>query len=103
YPLVVGDTDELEAAVPEQRPLDAAAPGIDADPQENDLLAHAGQPFRRTLAGHFDSFNSEWGLHGEPWTPTLKLAFSHLANSSMKSSLKSHRCPGPAFSNGWSR
>jgi hypothetical protein len=62
------------------------------------LLAHAMQPLRRTLVGHFDSFSSKSGSQGGLWTPPLKLAFSHLANSSTNSSLKSHRCAGPVFS-----
>jgi hypothetical protein len=52
-PVVVRDADELERPVLEQRPLDAAAPGIDPDPQEDDLLAHG--PTLRSIANSSSS------------------------------------------------
>ena len=48
-PVVIRDADELERAVFEQRPLDAAATGIDASAKQDDLFTHQTQPFRPTL------------------------------------------------------
>jgi hypothetical protein len=63
-PLVVGNADELERAVVEEWPLDAATTGVDADPQKNHLPAHGPHPFRRTWESRLGSFKSESGLHG---------------------------------------